>query len=188
VSQHNTTAGSLGTSTTRLVYVSATQTLGAGPDTATGTPAASGPHLTYTVQAGFEVTQVTDQLGRVRAKQYNPQNLQAASFTVDSGPAAWTTNLTDGANDQQSLTQVQNPGGRWSPPRTETRIRRACIARPRPRMMPGGLDLYQSDGRCTKETGGSDSCCCRPRLRAGSVSARHGQFELGTRETAEEFW
>jgi hypothetical protein len=85
VSQHNTTAGSPGTSTTRLVYVSATQTLVAGPDTATGTPAASGPHLTYTVQAGFEVTQVTDQLGLVRAKQYNPQNLQAASFTVGSG-------------------------------------------------------------------------------------------------------
>jgi hypothetical protein len=52
----------------------------------------------------------------------------------------------------------------------------------------GSENTKQSDGRCTKETGGSDSCCCRPRLRAGSVCASHGQFELGTRETAEEFW
>ncbi|MFM9921251.1 RHS repeat domain-containing protein [Lacisediminihabitans sp. H27-G8] len=119
VDQHNSTAGSPGTSTTRLTYPSAGQTLVAGPNTSTGTAVASGPHLTYTIGAGILVSKVTDQIGRERSATYTPTNLAPATSTrgnTDTSPPPGSTPTgtsanTFGANAGQSLTAAAAPGG-----------------------------------------------------------------------------
>ncbi|WP_354570472.1 hypothetical protein [Glaciihabitans sp. UYNi722] len=119
VDQHNTTAGSPGTSTTRLTYPSASQTLVAGPNTSTGTAVATGPHLTYAIGAGYLVSKATDQLGRERSATYSPTNLAPATSTsgnTDTTPPAGSTptgisSNTFGANSGQSLTAAASPGG-----------------------------------------------------------------------------
>jgi RHS repeat-associated protein len=119
VDQHNTTSGSPGTSTTRLTYPSAGQTLVAAPNTSTGTAVASGPHLTYTIGAGFLVSKATDQMGRERSATYSPTNLAPAtsiSGNTDATPPAGSTptgtsSNTFGANSGQSLTAAAAPGG-----------------------------------------------------------------------------
>lgn len=119
VDQHNSTAGSPGTSTTRLTYPSAGQTLVAGPNTSTGTAVASGPHLTYTIGAGFLVSKATDQIGRERSATYSPTNLAPATSTrgnTDTSPPpgstpTGTSSNTFGANAGQSLTAAAAPGG-----------------------------------------------------------------------------
>jgi len=119
IDQHNTTAGSPGTSTTRLTYPTAGQTLVAGPNTSTGTAVASGPHLTYAIGSGYLVSQVTDQMGRQRSATYSPINLAPATSTsgnTDATPPAGSTptgtsSNTFGANAGQSLTAATAPGG-----------------------------------------------------------------------------
>ena len=119
IDQHNTTAGSPGTSTTRLTYPSGSQTLVAGPNTSTGTAVASGPHLTYTIGAGYLVSKVTDQMGRERSATYSPTNLAPATTTsgnTDATPPTGSTptgtsSNTFGANAGQSLTAAAAPGG-----------------------------------------------------------------------------
>jgi YD repeat-containing protein len=79
IAQTNTTAGSPGTSTTRLAYASATQTLVAGPNTDQAQAVTAVPRTTYTFDATSKlVTAATDAMGRNRAATYTP-NADVAS-------------------------------------------------------------------------------------------------------------
>ena len=122
VDQHNTTAGSPGTSTTRLTYPSGSQTLVAGPDTSTGTAVATGPHITYAIGTGYLVSKATDQMGRERSATYSTGNLAPLTSTsgntdttppVGSTPTGTSSNAF-GANSGQSLTAAVAPGGATS--------------------------------------------------------------------------
>lgn len=111
VDQHNTTAGSPGTSTTRLTYPSSSQTLVAGPDTATATAVATGAHTTYTINSTQKlVSTVVDAAGRSRSATYTA-NSDVATSTTGTGSTAGTTTNTYGANSGQSITKQQAPGG-----------------------------------------------------------------------------
>lgn len=111
VAQTNTTAGSPGTSTTRLTYPSATQTLVAGPNTSLTVAVPSGPRTTYTIDpASRLVTVATDPMGRVRSAQYTV-NADVSSFTAGAGGTAGTSTAQYGANNGESQTQAKAPGG-----------------------------------------------------------------------------
>ncbi|MFF1571332.1 RHS repeat domain-containing protein [Leifsonia sp. NPDC058292] len=110
VDQLNTSAGSPGTSTTRLAYPLGTQTLVAGPNTSTSSGVSAVPHLVYTIDATQRVTKVIDEQNRQRAKTYTP-NFDTLTATNGTGTTAGTTTGVYGANSNQSLTKVTSPGG-----------------------------------------------------------------------------
>ncbi|MFC8304278.1 RHS repeat-associated core domain-containing protein [Specibacter sp. NPDC057265] len=109
----NTTAGSPGSSITRLVYPSATQTLVAGPNTDQAVAVATGPRTTYTLTTTKRVSAVTDPMGRAQAKTYTG-DFDTLTATQGTGTTAGTTTNTFGANTGQSLTQSKAPGGSGS--------------------------------------------------------------------------
>ncbi|BDZ48626.1 hypothetical protein GCM10025867_08670 [Frondihabitans sucicola] len=113
IDQLNTTAGSPGTSTTRLTYPSTSQTLVAGPNTSTGTPVATGDHTTYTINPTQDlVLKAVDAAGREQSKTYTA-NADTATATVGAtgAPGTGTSTGTYGANSGNSLTKAQAPGG-----------------------------------------------------------------------------
>lgn len=111
ISQNNTTAGSPGTSHTRLEYPSATQTLVARPNTNQSASVGSVPHIEYTVNStSFLVTGSVDEMGRSRGATYTP-NGDGATATQGTGGGASTTTATYGANGGDSLTSLQSPTG-----------------------------------------------------------------------------
>jgi RHS repeat-associated protein len=111
IAQTNTTAGSPGTSTTRLAYASATQTLVAGPNTDQAQAVTAVPRTTYTFDATSKlVTAATDAMGRNRAATYTP-NADVASATSGTGATAGTSTAEYGANNGESATKATAPGG-----------------------------------------------------------------------------
>ncbi|ARC58397.1 tRNA nuclease WapA [Frondihabitans sp. 762G35] len=113
VDQQNTTAGSPGTSTTRLSYTSDTQTLVAGPNTDTAATVGSVPHTTYTIDSNDLVTKTVDPVGRTRSKTYtnSVNGFAPTTSTEGSGSGSTTSTNTYGANAGQSLSKAQTPGG-----------------------------------------------------------------------------
>lgn len=114
VDQNNTTSGSTGTSTTRLSYVSSTQTQVAGPNTSTSSPVASVANTTYTIGAGLLVTDVKDPLNRDESASYNAANSGVTVSAAGTGTDKGTSTNAYGANSAQSLTSAQSPGGSTS--------------------------------------------------------------------------
>jgi len=113
VDQQNTTAGSPGTSTTRLAYTSSTETLVAGPNTDAAAAVTAVPRTTYTINPAQEVvTKAVDPAGRERSATYTG-NADTESSTVGQAGAATsgTTTGTYGANTGESLTKATSPGG-----------------------------------------------------------------------------
>ncbi|WP_165971288.1 RHS repeat domain-containing protein [Microbacterium oleivorans] len=114
VSQANTTAGSSGTSVTRISYPSSTSRNLARPNTDQASSVASVPHITYTINSTTRlVTKSVDEMGREKAKTYTP-NGDTATATSGAGSTAGTTTATYGANGGDSLTSLQAPGGQTS--------------------------------------------------------------------------
>lgn len=112
VDQQNTTAGSPGTSTTRLAYPSTSQTLVAGPNTDTAAAITAVPRTTYTINPTQElVTKAVDPAGREQSATYKPATGFVATATTGSGTGAGTTTGDYGANSENSLTKVTSPGG-----------------------------------------------------------------------------
>jgi RHS repeat-associated protein len=113
IDQLNTTAGSPGTSTTRLTYPSSAQTLVAGPNTDPAVAVATVPHTTYTINPTQElVLKAVDAAGREKSKTYTA-NADTLTATVGAtgGPGTGTSTGTYGANSGNSLTKAQSPGG-----------------------------------------------------------------------------
>jgi len=106
IAQSNT-AGA-GTSTTRLTYPTASQTLVADPTTNQSASVASVPHTTYNLTStGSRVASATDPLGHTRSATYT-----ALGQVQTSTPAAGgTTTNTYGSNSGESLTSSASPGG-----------------------------------------------------------------------------
>lgn len=113
VDQLNTSAGSPGTSTTRLSYATGSQTLVAGPDTDTSVAVATGPHTTYDLNATQKlVNKATDPMGRQRSKTYNANSLPLTSTSGASGATGSTTTTGQyNANNGNSLTKATSQGG-----------------------------------------------------------------------------
>lgn len=93
--------------TTRLSYVSSTQTQVADANTDQTLPVANVPHTTYTLDSQKRVTKVTDPAGNSRSTSYTPFN-DVATFTNAVGG---TTTNTFGANSGESLTKSASPTG-----------------------------------------------------------------------------
>ncbi|HEY2638801.1 MAG TPA: RHS repeat-associated core domain-containing protein [Streptosporangiaceae bacterium] len=93
--------------TTRLWYVSSTETQVADPDTDQTQPVANVPHTTYTLDSQKRVTKVTDPAGNSRSTSYTTFNDVATSTNAVGGQ---TTN-TYGANNGESLTKSGSPMG-----------------------------------------------------------------------------
>ena len=111
VAQANTSVGSPGTSTTRISYPSATQTLVAGPNTDQASAVSAVPRTTYTVNLASKlVTAATDPMGRARAATYTV-NADVATATSGTGATAGTSTAAYGANNGESRTQTTSPGG-----------------------------------------------------------------------------
>ncbi|MEC5153482.1 YD repeat-containing protein, partial [Cryobacterium sp. CAN_C3] len=113
IDQQNTTAGSPGTSTTRLTYPSTSQTLVAGPNTDASVAVATVAHTTYTINPTQDlVLKAVDAAGRERSKTYTG-NADTLTATVGATGAAGTGTSTGtfGANNGNSLTKAQSPGG-----------------------------------------------------------------------------
>lgn len=105
-----------GTGTTRLDYVSPTQTLVAGPDTNQADPVPSVPNVTYTIDpsAGL-VTRAVDQQGNTRSASYTSLNDLSSSTNGQNGQTKNT--YGPGGNGQpspESLTSSQSPTGATS--------------------------------------------------------------------------
>lgn len=98
---------SIDLATTRLSYVSSTETQVADPDTDQTQPVANVPHTTYTLDSQKRVTKVTDPAGNNRSISYTPFN-DVATYTNAVGGK--TTN-TYGANSGESLTNAASPMG-----------------------------------------------------------------------------
>jgi len=113
VDQENTTAGSPGTSTTRLAYTSTSQTLVASPNTDAAAAVTSVPRTTYTINPTQKlVTKAIDPAGRERSATYTGNADVESSTTGQAGAAtSGTTTGTYGANDGNSLTKAASPGG-----------------------------------------------------------------------------
>jgi len=110
VAQSNTATGSPGTSTTRLSYPSATQTLVADPTTDQGQAVSAVAHTTYalTTDGTMLVSSATDPDGHAQSATYNPQTNNALTQTSAAGGQS---TFTYGANSNESLTQGDSPGG-----------------------------------------------------------------------------
>ncbi|GGC18607.1 type IV secretion protein Rhs [Cellulomonas carbonis] len=114
VRQVNSTTGSAGDSWTRFAYTSLTQTLVSnGEQETTGSPT-TGDRTTYTLRSDRtgRVVKVIDAQNRERSAEYT------ANFdpqTATTGPAGTTESSTTGfeyeANNNESLTSVESPGG-----------------------------------------------------------------------------
>jgi RHS repeat-associated protein len=96
------------TATTRLSYVSSTETQVADPNTNQSDPVSSVPNVTYTIDASSAlVTKVVDQAGDTQSATYTPFDDVATYTSAANGE---TTN-TYGANSGESLTKSQSPTG-----------------------------------------------------------------------------
>src|SRR5215472_15172154 len=93
--------------TTRLSYVSSTETQVADANTDQAQPVANVPHTTYTLDSQKRVTKVTDPAGNPRSVSYTPFD-DVKTFTNAVG--GQTTN-TYGANSGESLTNAASPMG-----------------------------------------------------------------------------
>jgi len=93
--------------TTRLSYVSSTETQVADPNTDQTQPVANVPNTTYTLDSQQRATKVTDQAGDSRSYTYNSFDA-VATFTDALGNKS--TN-TFGANSGESLTNSASPMG-----------------------------------------------------------------------------
>ncbi|MBD8661493.1 hypothetical protein IFT72_14990 [Frigoribacterium sp. CFBP 8754] len=113
IDQENTTAGSPGTSTTRLAYASTTQTLVAGANTDTAAAVSAVPRTTYTINPTQKlVTKAVDAAGRERSSTFTGNADVESSTTGQAGAAtSGTTTGTYGANGGNSLTKATSPGG-----------------------------------------------------------------------------
>ncbi|SBN63226.1 RHS repeat-associated core domain-containing protein [Curtobacterium sp. 9128] len=113
IEQANTTAGSPGTAVTRLSYASDTSTLVADPRSDQSVPVAAAKHTAYTVNSNGLVEKAVDAAGREQSREYNPSNngVSAATTGVSGSAGASTSTGTYGANNKQSLTQVQGASG-----------------------------------------------------------------------------
>jgi len=95
--------------TTRLSYVSSTETQVADADTDQSQPVANVPHTTYTLDSQKRVTKVTDPTGNSRSYTYNSFN-DVATFTDALGNK--TTNMyPPSVNGGESLTNSASPMG-----------------------------------------------------------------------------
>jgi RHS repeat-associated protein len=95
------------TATTRLSYVSSTETLVATPTTNQSEPVSSVPDTTYTINSQDLVTATKDPQGDTRTASYTPfDDVQ----TSTNGLTGTTTN-TYGSNGGESLTASQSPTG-----------------------------------------------------------------------------
>ena len=111
VAQANTSTGSPGTSTTRISYPSATQTLVAGPNTDQALAITAVPRTTYTVDSASKlVTAATDPMERNRAATYTA-NADVFTATSGAGATAGTSTAEYGANNGESATKTTSPGG-----------------------------------------------------------------------------
>ncbi|HEV3379585.1 MAG TPA: RHS repeat-associated core domain-containing protein, partial [Trebonia sp.] len=97
-----------GTATTRLSYVSPTETQVATPNTNQSEPVASVPNITYTIDPTTSlVTKVVNEAGDTESDTYTPFDDVATSTNAVGGV---TTN-TYGANSGESLTESESPTG-----------------------------------------------------------------------------
>jgi RHS repeat-associated protein len=112
VSRTNTTAGSPGTSVTRLAYPSTTQTLVARPNTNQSSAVSAVPHITYNLDTSKRVVSSTDELNRYRGTSFTPQSDVLTSTSGDgvATPTGTTTN-TWTANGGDSQTSSKAPTG-----------------------------------------------------------------------------
>jgi len=95
--------------TTRLSYVSSTQTQVADPNTDQTQPVANVPHTTYTLDSQLRVTKVTDQAGNNRSISYTPFN-DVTTFTNAVG-GKFTNTYPSTVNGGESLTNAASPMG-----------------------------------------------------------------------------
>lgn len=95
------------TATTRLSYVSSTETQVATPNTDQSQPVSSVPNTTYTINSQDLVTKAVDPAGNTRSTSYTPFNDVASSTNGAGG----TTTNTYGANSGESLTSSETPMG-----------------------------------------------------------------------------
>jgi RHS repeat-associated protein len=107
--QNPASDGGAGTSTTRLAYPSSTQTLVADPTTNQSQPVASVPNTAYTISTDglMLVNDTTDPDGNKRSSTYTA----LGNISTAQGAATDQSTYTYGANNNESLTQIQNPGG-----------------------------------------------------------------------------
>ena len=98
-----------GTATTRLAYPSGTQILVADPTTDQSQPVASVPNTAYTISTDglMLVTGTTDPDGHARSTSYTA----LGDIGTTQGAVTGKTTFSYGANNNESLTQIQNPGG-----------------------------------------------------------------------------
>lgn len=99
----------VGTSTTRLTYPSGTQTLVADPTTDQSQPVASVPNTSYTISTDglMLVTGTTDPDGNKRSSTYTA----LGNISTTQGTVTGKTTFNYQANNNESLTQITNPGG-----------------------------------------------------------------------------
>jgi RHS repeat-associated protein len=99
---------SAGTATTRLSYVSATETQVANPTTNQSEPVSSVPNTTYTINSQDLVTKAVDPAGNTRSTSYTPFNdVQASTNGLSGG----TTTNTYTSNGGESLNSSASPTG-----------------------------------------------------------------------------
>ena len=110
IDRPNTSAGSPGSSITRMSYPSATQTLLAGPNTNQSAAVNTVPRTTYTLDGNARVTNVVDAAGRTRSKTYTG-DFDTLTATRGTGTDASTTTNTYGSNAGQSLTASASSTG-----------------------------------------------------------------------------
>jgi RHS repeat-associated protein len=110
VSQPYGTCGCTATATTRLSYVSATETQVAAPSTNQSEPVSSVPNTTYTINSQDLVTKVVDAAGDTRAAKYTSFN---DVETATDGLTGTTTN-TYTSNGGESLNSSASPTGATS--------------------------------------------------------------------------
>src|SRR5215467_8235463 len=95
--------------TTRLSYVSSTETQVANANTDQAQPVANVPHTTYTLDSQKRVTKVTDPAGNNRSVSYTPFN-DVATYTNAVG-GKFTNTYPSSVNGGESLTNVASPMG-----------------------------------------------------------------------------
>ena len=113
IDQRNTTAGSPGTAVTRVAYSSTTETLVAGPNTDLNVAVASGPRTIYTVNASTKlVEKALDPQTRERSKTYTAgADTLTSTIGAEGVEGRGTSKGTYGANNNESLTRAESPGG-----------------------------------------------------------------------------
>lgn len=109
ITRANTNAGTQD-SVTRLAYPTGSQTLLAGPNTSQSAAVSAVAHTTYTLTSTKRVSKVVDAAGREQSKTYTA-DFDTLSSTRGTGTGAGTTSNTFGANNGQSQTASQGPGG-----------------------------------------------------------------------------